>query len=309
MPELPDITAYIESMEERLVGTEVTGIRLTHPFLLRTVEPPAAEFIGLTVSRISRIGKRIVLTFPDELHMVLHLMVAGRLSWSDERAAVPRKTGLGAFDFTRGNLVLTEAGTRRRASLHLVRGEESLSAFDQGGLEILEADPASFAEVLRRENHTIKRSLTDPRILSGVGNSFSDEILHSARLSPMKLTAKLSDGEIERLYSACRSVLSEWIRRLRDERHGGFPKKVTAFKDGMAVHGRFGKPCPICGTAVQRIRYAENECDYCPVCQTEGRILSDRALSRLLKDEWPRTVAELEERFGRAGRTAPPTVE
>ncbi|MFI5235837.1 MAG: Fpg/Nei family DNA glycosylase [Gemmatimonadales bacterium] len=299
MPELPDITVYVEALERRIVGRPLEGIRLLTPFLLRTVEPPLAETHGRTVRSVTRLGKRIVLALNDDLFLVLHLMIAGRLRWRNAGAKPAGRIGLAAFDFPAGTLLLTEAGTKRRASLHLVRGRAALAQFDRGGIEPLTASVADFAMRLRSENHTLKRSLTDPRLFSGIGNSYSDEILHRARLSPLRLTSKLTDDEIARIHAATRSVLTEWTERLRQEVGDGFPEKVTAFREGMAVHGRFREPCPVCGTPVQRIRYAENETDYCPTCQTEGRLLADRAMSRLLKDDWPRSLEEMEERLGR----------
>ena len=300
MPELPDITVYIESLQKRVQGRRLERIRFGSPFLLRSVEPDVSEIVGKKVVGLRRLGKRIVFEMDQELFMVLHLMIAGRLHWKEREtspAALKRKgkAELAAFDFENGTLTLTEAGSKRRASLHIVRGEKQLTAHDPGGLEVLEASEASFREVLRRENHTLKRALTDPRLFSGIGNSYSDEILHRARLSPLALTLKLSAEEIKRLFDATRQSLVEWTDELRRQTGQGFPEKVTAFREGMAVHGRFGKPCPVCGTSVQRIRYAENETNYCPRCQTEGKVLADRSLSRLLKDDWPRTIEELEE--------------
>jgi len=294
VPELPDVTIYREALEDRLVGTTLTEIKILNPFLLRSVDPPLGEFAGLTVVSVDRIGKRLVIGFEDELFLVIHLMIAGRLRWQTDFKLPARKIGLALFSFEGGHLQLTEAGTKRRASLHAVRGSAALRQFDRGGVEILTCGRAAFAEALGRENHTLKRSLTDPRIFSGVGNAYSDEILHRAGLSPFKQTTKLEPDETERLFRASIDVLTEWIDRLRAEAAGEFPTKVTAFRDEMAVHGKYGKSCPDCGTAVQRIRYAENECNYCPTCQTGGRLLADRALSRLLKSDWPSTVEELE---------------
>ena len=296
MPELPDITIYIEALEERVRGHVLERVRLRSPFLVRSVDPPIAAVEGRVVERLLRLGKRIVFGLADDLFLVLHLMIAGRLKWAAKGAKVPGKLGLAAFDFDSGTLLLTEAGTKKRASLHLVRGEEGLQPFLRGGLEPLEADAGSFADALRRENHTLKRALTDPRLFSGIGNAYSDEILHRARLSPMALTSRLDDEEAARLFAATRDTLNHWIARLREETGAKFPEKVTAFRPGMAVHGRFREPCPVCGTAIQRIVYAGNECNYCPRCQTEGRLLADRALSRLLKDDWPRTIEDLEEK-------------
>jgi formamidopyrimidine-DNA glycosylase len=293
MPELPDITVYVEALEARIVGQPLEEVRIGTPFLLRTVEPPLSAVGAKSVIGVRRIGKRIVLALDDELFLVLHLMIAGRLHWLGRGKRVP-KTVLAAFEFPNGTLTLTEAGTKKRASLHLVRGEDALKQFERGGIEPLDIPLDAFAERLRSENHTVKRSLTDPRLFSGIGNAYSDEILHRARLSPVKLTSRLDDEEIARLYDATRAILAEWVARLREDAKGGFPEKVTAFRAEMAVHGRFGQPCPVCGTAVQRIRYADNETNYCPRCQTEGRLLADRALSRLLKQDWPRTIEQLE---------------
>jgi formamidopyrimidine-DNA glycosylase len=293
MPELPDITIYIEALESRIVGQALERIRIPKPFLLRSVDPPLSAAFGKRVTGIRRMGKRIVIALEDELFLVIHLMIAGRLRWVPTGGKVPGKIGLAAFDFTDGTLILTEAGSKRRASLWLVRGEESLKQFERGGLEVLAADLEQFTEPLLRENHTLKRSLTDPRLFSGIGNAYSDEILHRARLSPVKHTRRLTDEEIARLFEATRSVLLEWTERLREESKGDFPTRVTAFRDEMAVHGKFGKPCPVCGTPVQRIRYADNETNYCPRCQTEGRLLADRALSRLLREDWPRSIDEM----------------
>jgi formamidopyrimidine-DNA glycosylase len=294
MPELPDIIVYLEALERRISGRILKGVRLGNPFLLRTVEPPLAAVHGRRVTGLRRMGKRLVLALDEDFFLVLHLMIAGRLRWKESGAKIPRRLGQAAFDFPDGTLLLTEAGTKRRASLHVVRGESALSAFRRGGLEILESGVEAFGSVLRLENHTLKRALTDPRLFSGIGNAYSDEILHRARLSPLKLSSSLDPGEVARLHAASLATLTEWIGRLKEEVGEKFPEKVTAFREGMAVHGRFGKPCPHCGTAVQRIVYAENECNYCPRCQTQGRLLADRALSRLLKDDWPRTIEELE---------------
>jgi formamidopyrimidine-DNA glycosylase len=298
MPELPDVVVYIECLERRIVSSRLEHVRLSSPFLLRSVAPPLREAEGKAVLGLRRLGKRIVLCLEDELFLVLHLMIAGRLHWKAAGARVPGRLGLAAFDFPAGTLLLTEAGSKKRASLHLVRGAAALAPFERGGLEVLESSLEAFRAALLRENHTLKRALTDPRLFSGIGNAYSDEILHRARLSPMQLTHRLGDAEIARLQAATRASLLEWTDRLRREAGGAFPEKVTAFRDGMAVHGRFGRPCPECGTKVQRIVYAENECNYCPRCQTEGRLLADRALSRLLKDDWPRSIEELEGRPG-----------
>jgi formamidopyrimidine-DNA glycosylase len=293
MPELPDITVYIEALERRVMGHPLEQIRLASPFLLRSVEPPLSELRGRPVRQLLRLGKRIVFGLEGDLFLVLHLMIAGRLRWKPAGARIPGRVGSAAFDFPGGTLLMTEAGSKKRASLHLVRGA-GLSAFDRGGVEVLQCSAAEFAAALARENHTLKRALTDPRLFSGIGNAYSDEILHRARLSPLRLTSGLSDGETGRLFAATVDTLREWIDRLRRETGEGFPEEVTAFREGMAVHGRFRQPCPDCGNAVQRIVYADNECNYCPRCQTGGRVLADRALSRLLKDDWPRTIEELE---------------
>jgi formamidopyrimidine-DNA glycosylase len=293
MPELPDITVYIEALESRIVGQTLERVRIPKPFLLRSVDPPISAANGKRVTGVRRLGKRIAIELEDELFLVVHLMIAGRLRWVPAGGKVPGKIGLAAFDFTNGTLILTEAGTKRRASLWLVRGEPGLAQFERGGLEVLDADLSDFTERLARENHTLKRSLTDPRLFSGIGNAYSDEILHRARLSPVKHTKRLTDEEIARLFDATRSVLLEWTDRLRKEYEGDFPTGVTAFREEMAVHGKFGKPCPVCGTPVQRIRYADNETNYCPRCQTDGRLLADRALSRLLREDWPRSIDEM----------------
>ena len=298
MPELPDVTVYIESLAPRIVGQRLERVRLASPFLLRTVEPPLTELFGRRVHALRRLGKRIVGEFDGDLFLVIHLMIAGRLRWRPSGTKVPGKLGLAAFDFSPGTLLLTEASSRKRAALHVVRGEAALAALDPGGLEPLDADLASFRAAVLRERHTLKRTLTDPRILSGIGNAYSDEILHAARLSPVKLTQQLSDEEMARLHAATRSTLLEFTARIRTEVGDGFPEKVTAFRDDMAVHGRYEHPCPVCGTPVQRIVHAENETNYCPTCQTGGKLLADRALSRLLRADWPRTLEELEERRG-----------
>jgi len=298
MPELPDIVVYLECLEPRVSGRRLEGIRLAGPFVLRSVRPAPDELVGKRVVGLRRIGKRIVIALEDELFVAIHLMIAGRLRWRKPGAAVVRKRGLAAFDFETGSLLLTEESSKRRASIHLVRGEAALAAHDPGGLEVLEADPESFAAALTREPHTLKRALTDPHLFSGIGNAYSDEILHRARLSPFKLTRNLEPGEIARLHGAIRAVLLEWTDRLRAEVGGGFPEKVTAFREGMAVHGRYREPCPDCGSPVQRIVYAETESNYCARCQTGGKLLADRALSRLLRKDWPRTLDELERRRG-----------
>jgi formamidopyrimidine-DNA glycosylase len=294
MPELPDIVVYLECLERRIVGQALTKVRLFSPFLLRSVEPPLARAEGKIVRGLRRLGKRLVFALDEELFLVLHLMIAGRLLWKTAGAKPPGRIGLAAFDFPGGTLLLTEAGTKRRASLHLVQGEAGLVAHQPGGLEVLEADLAAFRAALQRGNHTLKRALTDPRLFSGIGNAYSDEILHRARLSPLTWTSRLSDDDSARLFEATRATLSEWVARLRAEAGDGFPTKVTAFRPEMAVHGRFGQACPVCASTVQRIVYAENETNYCPRCQTAGKMLADRALSRLLKDDWPRSVEEWE---------------
>lgn len=296
MPELPDVTLYVESLAARLLGEPLVAYAIKSPFVLRTVDPPLDAAVGLPVTSVERLGKRIVLGFGGEIFLVVHLMIAGRFRWlkAGNRKRIPPRLALAELEFAPGTLVLTEAGTTRRASLHLVRGRDALAPFDRGGLEPLEATLPQFAERLARENHTLKRSLTDPRLFSGIGNAYSDELLHRARLSPLKLTSKLTTEEVERLFTATRETLMEWTARLRAGLVDGFPEKVTAFHDAMAVHGRYKLPCPVCGTPVQRIRYRDNETNYCPRCQTEGRLLADRALSRLLKSDWPKTIDELE---------------
>lgn len=300
MPELPDLIVYKEALEERVVGQTLARARLASPFVLRTVDPAMEESHGKRVKSLRRIGKRIVFGLESDLFLVIHLMIAGRFRWKNPNAPIPKRLGLAAFDFHNGTLLLTEASKKKRASLHLVRGESGLVQFQRGGVEPLEVDPETFKAALRSENHTLKRSLTDPRIFSGIGNAYSDEILHRARLSPFKQTRQLTDEEAERLYGATRSTLESWIDALRRERGDRFPEKVTAFRDGMAVHGRHRMPCPDCGTAVQRIVYAENDSSYCPRCQTGGRLLADRALSRLLRNDWPKTIEDLEDRMGRS---------
>jgi formamidopyrimidine-DNA glycosylase len=294
MPELPDIAVYVECLDRRVAGRTLERVRVSHPFLVRTFDPPLDAAFGKTVRGVRRLGKRIVFELEDELYLVLHLMIAGRLHWKGPGAKAAGKIGLAAFDFPTGTLTLTEAGTKRRASLHVVRGTAALARHDPGGLEVLEASASVFREVLRRHNHTLKRALTDPHLFSGIGNAYSDEILHRAKLSPLTWTSRLTDDEAGRLFEATRAILTEWTDRLRAEVGDGFPEKVTAFRPGMAVHGRFGQPCPECGTKVQRIRYADNETNYCPRCQTGGKVLADRALSRLLRDDWPKTIEELE---------------
>ena len=296
MPELPDILLYLHALEPRILGRRVTGVRLATPFLLRSVHPPLSAVEGKTIVGLRRLGKRIVVETNDELFLVFHLMIAGRFRWKLAGANIPGKVGLLALDFEHGSLILTEAGSKRRASLHVVQGVDALAQHDPGGLEVMAADLPEFAEALRRHNHTLKRALTDPHLFSGIGNAYSDEILHAARLSPFKQTSTMTDDEVRRLYEAVRLTLQEWTGRLRREAGDAFPEKVTAFRGGMAVHGRYGKPCPDCGAPVQRIVYAANEANYCANCQTGGRLLADRSLSRLLREDWPRTLEELERR-------------
>ncbi len=294
MPELPDVEAHSSALEPRIVGRVLRGVRVASISLLRTVDPPLAAVSGRTVQRLRRIGKRIAIGLDDELWLVIHLMIAGRLHWRAADARLAGRNALAAFDFDDGTLVLTEAGTKRRASLHVVRGDEALDALDPGGIDVFVADLADFRAALSIENRTLKRALTDPRIVSGIGNAYSDEILHAAGLSPIALTHKLTDEEWERLFAATRATLRDWTARLRAEAADAFPEHVTAFRPDMAVHGKFGQPCPVCGSPVQRIRYADNETNYCARCQTGGTILADRSLSRLLKADWPRTLDELE---------------
>ena len=296
MPELPDIVVYLESIERAVGGQPLQALRISSPFLVRSVDPPVSALEGRRLEGLRRIGKRIVFIFEGAHFAVLHLMIAGRLRLKPRGAKPPGRNGLAAFDFPDATLMLTEAGSHKRASLHVVRGEAALAEHDPGGIEVFEADLAGFAAALRRENHTVKRSLTDPRLFSGIGNAYSDEILHRARLSPVRLTQKLSDEQVRSLYDATREVLEEWTERLRADVGDGFPDKVTAFRPEMAVHGKFKQPCPVCGAPVQRIVYSKNESNYCAGCQTGGKLLSDRALSRLLKSDWPRTLEELEGR-------------
>jgi formamidopyrimidine-DNA glycosylase len=298
VPELPDVVVYLEALAPRVLTQPLERFRLGNPFIVRTIEPAPAAFEGRRVLRLRRMGKRLVFEFEGELFLVLHLMIAGRLRWRERGAAIPGKVGLAAFDFPTGTLLLTEQGAKRQASIHLLRGAGGLLEFERGGLEVLDADLAAFAVRLTRENHTLKRALTDPTILSGIGNAYSDEILHAAKLSPMKQTRQLTDAELARLHRATVATLEAWIARTREEVGEGFPEKVTAFRNGMAVHGRYGQPCPVCGSPVQRIVYASNECNYCATCQTDGRLLSDRALSRLLRQDWPKTLEEMERRKG-----------
>jgi len=293
VPELPDLTVYLESLEARVAHRRLACIRLLNPFLLRTAVPPIASAEGKKVLALSRLGKRIVIELEGELYLVLHLMIAGRLRWLAAGAKPPGRITLALFEFDSGTLAMTEAGTKRRASLHLVAGRAALAAMDPGGVEVSAADPATFGTILKKENHTLKRALTDPRLFAGIGNAYSDEILHHARLSPVALTKDLAEDDVARLFVSTQEVLRYWASRLREETGAGFPEKVTAFREGMAVHGRYGKPCPICGAPVQRIVYAQNETNYCARCQTGGRILADRALSRLLKKSWPRSIDEL----------------
>jgi len=306
MPELPDVTVYIEALEARIAGATLQRIRLASPFLLRSVDPPVGEVTNRRVTGLRRLGKRIVIGLEGDLFVVIHLMIAGRLHWKPAGAKLAGKIGLAAFDFSSGTLLLTEAGTKRRAALYLVRGEAVLSEHDPGGLEVMDTDVAAFHAALTHENHTLKRALTDPGILSGIGNAYSDEILHRAKLSPVKQTRQLTPADSAKLLEATRATLLDWCERIRAEAGGQFPEGVTAFREGMAVHGRYGKPCPVCGSRVQRIAYADNETNYCATCQTGGRLLADRALSRLLKQDWPRTLEELEERVqaGRRGVSA-----
>ncbi len=296
MPELPDITIYVEALERRVVGQSLEQIRLTSPFLLRTAAPPIGSINGRLVQCVRRLGKRIVLGLAEDYWLALHLMIAGRLHWRERGVRLLGRQSLAAFDFANGSLLLTEAGTKKRASLHLLQGEEAVRALDPGGLEVLTANLETFSSTLVSENHTLKRALTDPHLFSGIGNAYSDEILHRARLSPVTLTQKLAREQIESLYHATQETLTHWIARLRAESGDGFPEHVTAFRKEMAVHGRFGRPCPDCGAPIQRIRYADNEANYCARCQTGGRLLADRSLSLLLKQDWPKTLDELEER-------------
>jgi formamidopyrimidine-DNA glycosylase len=294
MPELPDVTVYIEALDRRIVGQPLEDVRLSGPSLLKTAVPPLAAAKGRRVLRLRRLGKRIAIGLEGDLWLVLHLMIAGRLHWRERGAKLARRLGLAAFDFPHGSLVLTEFGPRKRASLHVVEGEAGLAAHDPGGLEVEGTDLEAFRAALLHENHTLKRALTDPRLFAGIGNAYSDEILHAARLSPLAMTRSLTAEEMSRLHEAAWATLAEWTGRLRQEAGEGFPEKVTAFRPDMAVHGRYRQPCPVCGTPIQRIRYADNETNYCPRCQTEGRLLADRGLSRLLGKDWPRTIEELE---------------
>ncbi len=304
MPEIPDLTIYVEALTRRLVGEKLRRVRITSPTLLRSIDPPIDEAVGQQVLAVRRLAKRVVLALERELFLVFHLMIAGRFRWKRPGTLPPRKGGLAAFDFDAGSLVLVETSSRKRASLHLVRGESALRAHDPGGLEVQQCDLARFGAALTRENHTLKRALTDPHIFAGIGNAYSDEILHRARLSPVRLTQKLEEPEVSRLYAAARETLDLWTRQLREETGEDFPEKVTAFRKGMAVHGRYRDPCPDCGAPVQRIVYASNETNYCAPCQTGGKLLADRALSRLLKRDWPRSVEALEQGRSRGAERA-----
>ncbi|HTI42406.1 MAG TPA: DNA-formamidopyrimidine glycosylase family protein [Vicinamibacterales bacterium] len=296
MPELPDILLYLHALEPRIVGKRVMGVRLASPFLLRSVAPPLSAIEGRAIVGLRRLGKRVVLEAEGELFLVFHLMIAGRFRWKPAASPIPGRVGLFALDFEDGTLILTEAGSKRQASLYLVEGVEALAQHDPGGLEVLEIDMPTFARALRRDNHTLKRALTDPHLFSGIGNAYSDEILHAARMSPFKQTGSITDEEMRRLYEATRRTLAEWIARLQEETGDNFPEKVTAFRKGMAVHGRYREPCPDCGAPIQRIVYAANEANYCANCQTGGRLFADRSLSRLLKQDWPRTLEQLEKK-------------
>jgi len=299
VPELPDILLYQQALANRIVGERLERVRIASPFLLRTSDPPVTDLAGRRVQEIRRLGKRIVFGFDGDYFAVLHLMIAGRLHWKPPGVRIAGRSNLAAWDFPGGSLLLTEAATKHRASLHLVRGAAALAAHDPGGLDVFRATAEQFRAALTRESHTLKRALTDPRLFDGIGNAYSDEILHAARLSPLRLTAQLTPEETDRLFQATKRTLEHWIERLRLEAGNGFPEKVTAFRTGMAVHGRFRQPCPVCGSPIQRIRYAENEVNYCATCQTGGRLLADRSLSRLLKEDWPRSLDEWEERVGR----------
>jgi formamidopyrimidine-DNA glycosylase len=296
VPELPDVELYVSHLRRRVVGAPLERVRVASPFLVRTVDPPLSATFGKRVTGVKRVGKRVVLDLEDDLHVVVHLMVAGRLRWRERGAKVPGKVGLAAFDFPGGTVILTEASTKKRASLHVVRGEAALRALDPGGIEPLACDLAAFAAALRRENHTVKRSLTDPHLFSGIGNAYSDEILWRAHMSPVRLTNAMTDDEIARLFDATRATLVDWTERLAKENGDDFPETVTAFREGMAVHGRYKQPCPACGSPVQRIAYASNESNYCAKCQTGGKLLADRSLSRLMRGDWPKTLDELEAR-------------
>jgi len=303
VPELPDVTVYVEALGARVTGARLERVRLASPFVVRSFDPPIAEANGRTVAGLRRVGKRIVIALEGDLFLSIHLMIAGRLHWKPPGTKVPGKLGLAALDFSTGTLTLTEAGTKKRAAIHLLKGEAAIVALDAGGVEPLACTEAEFSDAITRENHTLKRALTDPHILSGIGNAYSDEILHRARLSPVRQTRALSDGEHSRLYDATRATLYDWIVRLRQAAGSEFPEGVTAFRPDMAVHGRYGKPCPDCGAPVQRIRHADNETNYCAKCQTGGKLLADRSLSRLLRADWPRTLEEMEERRGLASQS------
>ncbi len=307
MPELPDITVYVERLAAFTVGRELRGLRLASPFLLRTVDPPVAELVGRTITSVARLGKRLVLGFDGDLYAVIHLMIAGRLRWKAAGVAIPKKVGLAAFDFAHGSVLFTEASPKKRASLYLVRGRAGLAEHDRGGLDLFAASTAELAAVLRSERHTIKRALTDPTLIDGVGNAYSDEILHAARMSPFRTTTALTDDDVASLHAAATSCLTAWIDRLRAEVGDGFPDQVTAFRPEMAVHGKYGQPCPVCATPIQRVVYAANEANYCARCQTDGKLLADRSLSRLLKDDWPKTLEALEERRKVRGASATPS--
>jgi len=296
MPELPDIVIYIEQLQTRVLNQPMQGIRLLNPFVLRSVTPPLEQAVGRNVLELRRLGKRIILVLEGNFFLVFHLMIAGRLHWRQTTGVKAGRNGMAVFSFPSGSLLFTEAGSKKRASLHLVQGESELQKHNRGGAEVLDCDLADFRAALCRENHTLKRALTDPRLFSGIGNAYSDEILHRARLSPVALSQRLPDEGMERLFTASQAVLREWVERLRAEAGNAFPEKVTAFRPGMSVHGRFQKPCPVCGTAIQRIAHADNEANYCPRCQTGGKLLADRALSRLLRTDWPRTLEEMEDR-------------
>ena len=300
MPELPDVTVYVERLAALTVGKPLDNIRIASPFVLRTVSPSPRDLVGTKVQTVERLGKRIIVGFEADRFLVIHLMIAGRLRWKKRGDKIPNKVGLAAFDFPNGSLIFTEASPKKRASIHIVAGREALKEFDRGGLDVFTATLAQFAERLRSERHTIKRSLTDPTLFDGIGNAYSDEILHAAKLSPFRMTSAITDDEIQTLHRSCVTTLTRWTDLFREEVGEGFPDKVTAFRPEMAVHGKFGKPCPVCGTPVQRIVYADNEANYCPTCQTDGKLLADRSLSRLLKEDWPKTLEELEER--RAGK-------
>ena len=302
MPELPDLTVYLDFLQSTIVGQPLLRIRCASPFVLRTADPPLKAVENKRVLGLRRMGKRLIWELEDELFVVIHLMIAGRFRWREAGAAITAKIGLAAFDFPNGTLLLTEASPKKRASIHLVRGADVLREFDRGGLEVFEADLDQFRKRLLTGNHTVKRALTDPDLFSGIGNAYSDEILHRAQMSPVKMTGKLEEHEVQRLFEATREVMQDWIDRLRREAKGGFPDKVTAFRKDMAVHGKYKEPCPVCGTPVQRIVHAENESNYCPTCQTGGKLLADRALSRLLKADWPRTIEELEQRRTKTAR-------